>query len=222
MCHVGINSVRPSIASSSESQWRLTFRESLRPYFHCSNSRGRNVGKKLSIPSTSRTPAARFGAPSINLLAGIDTPPASSPSQQIPSPHNTWTTGHTRLGFASTPDQTNKIDRKCLFILHGQGKDPKIVKVSWTWVSHYAYSVVTAAIHKAQTQLWKISNGKRGKYSLMVNWCFKKKGNNNKDKISTEHPIHRTFTRHGAYIKTIKIKFVDQYQEGVFWPVFEN
>ena len=47
------------------------------------------------------------------------------------------------------------------------------------------------------------------------------KGNNNKDQIDTEHSIHRTFTRHVAYIKTIRIKFVNQYQEGIFWPVFE-
>jgi len=29
--------------------------------------------------------------------------------------------------------------------------------------SLYAYSAVTAVIHKTQTQLWKISNGKREK-----------------------------------------------------------
>ena len=46
---------------------------------------------------------------------------------------------------------------------------------------------------------------------------LQEKGNNNKeDQIDTEHPIHRTFTRHVAYIKTIRIKFVKQYQEGIF------
>jgi len=28
---------------------------------------------------------------------------------------------------------------------------------------------------------------------------LQEKGNNNKDQIDTEHPIHRTFTRHVAY-----------------------
>jgi len=44
---------------------------------------------------------------------------------------------------------------------------------------------------------------------------FQEKGNNNKDEIDTEDPIHRTFTRHVAYIKTITIKFGNQYQAGV-------
>ena len=43
-----------------------------------------------------------------------------------------------------------------------------------------------------------------------------KGNNNNKDQIDTEHAIHRTFTRHVTYIKTIRIKFVNQYQEGFF------
>jgi len=51
---------------------------------------------------------------------------------------------------------------------------------------------------------------------------LQEKGNNNKDQIGTEHPIHRPFTRHVAYIKTIRIKFVNQYQEGIFLPAFEN
>ena len=42
------------------------------------------------------------------------------------------------------------------------------------------------------------------------------KGNNNKDQIDTEHPIYRTFTRYVAYITTIRIMFVNQYQEGIF------
>jgi len=51
---------------------------------------------------------------------------------------------------------------------------------------------------------------------------LKEKGDNNNDHIDTDHPIHRTFTRHVAYIKTIWIMFVNQYQEGIFLPVFEN
>ena len=51
---------------SSESQWGLTVTESPRPYFHGSTIRSGSDGKKLSNPSTSRTPAARHGAPSTN------------------------------------------------------------------------------------------------------------------------------------------------------------
>jgi len=40
---------------------------------------------------------------------------------------------------------TRQIDRQCLFILHGQRKDPEVIKVSRPWVSHYAYSAATAA-----------------------------------------------------------------------------
>jgi len=45
---------------------------------------------------------------------------------------------------------------------------------------------------------------------------LQEKGNNNKDHIDTEHPIHRTFTRRVAYINTVRVKFVNQYQEGIF------
>jgi len=44
---------------------------------------------------------------------------------------------------------------------------------------------------------------------------LQEKDNNNKDQIDIEHPIHRTLTRHVAYIKSIRIKF-DQCQEGIF------
>jgi len=37
---------------------------------------------------------------------------------------------------------------------------------------------------------------------------LQEKGNNKKDQIDTEHPIHRTFTRHVAYIKTIRISLL--------------
>jgi len=45
---------------------------------------------------------------------------------------------------------------------------------------------------------------------------IQEKGNNNKDQTDTKHPIHRTFTRHVTYIKTMRFKFVNQYQEGIF------
>ena len=50
------------------------------------NRRSRNNGRKLSTPSASRTPAARRGEPSTNILAGLDAPPAYAWSRQIPSP----------------------------------------------------------------------------------------------------------------------------------------
>jgi len=68
MCHTGTDSARPSITPSSEPQWGLTLIELLRPYYLGYNRRSRSDGKKLSIPSTSRTLAARRGAPSTNLL----------------------------------------------------------------------------------------------------------------------------------------------------------
>ena len=83
----------PSIALLSEPQWGLPLTEPLRPYSLDYNRRSRSDGRKLSTPSTSRTPAARRGEPSTNLLAGLDAPPACAPSRQIPSPCNWWRTG---------------------------------------------------------------------------------------------------------------------------------
>jgi len=67
MCHVGTKSARPFVAPSSEPQLGLSLTEPPRPYFHGSTIRSRRDGKKLSIPSISRTPAERRGAPSPNL-----------------------------------------------------------------------------------------------------------------------------------------------------------
>jgi len=66
MCYVRTNRARPFIAPSSEPQWGLTLTEPLRVYFNSSTIRSRSGGKKLSIPSTSRNPAARRGALSTN------------------------------------------------------------------------------------------------------------------------------------------------------------
>ena len=52
------------------------------------NRRSRSDERKLSTPSTSRTPAARRGEPSTNLLAGLDAPPVCAPRRQIPWPRN--------------------------------------------------------------------------------------------------------------------------------------
>jgi len=68
-CHNGTKTARPSIAPSSEPQWGLTRIEPLRPYYLSSGRRSRSDGRKLFIPSTSRTLAARRGEPSTNLLA---------------------------------------------------------------------------------------------------------------------------------------------------------
>ena len=66
ICHVGTKSARPFIAPSSKPKWGLTLIEPPHPYFHGSTIRSRSDGKKLSIPSTPPTPAARPGAPSTN------------------------------------------------------------------------------------------------------------------------------------------------------------
>jgi len=87
MCHAGTKSARPSIAPLSEPQWGLPLTEPPRHYSLNYNT-SRSDGRKLSTPSTSRTPAARCGEQSTNLLAGLDAPPACAPSRQIPSPRN--------------------------------------------------------------------------------------------------------------------------------------
>jgi len=58
-------------------------------------------GKKLAIPSTSCTAAARCGAPSKNLLAGLQAPLVCAPFQHISLLHSSCRTGHTRRGTAS-------------------------------------------------------------------------------------------------------------------------
>ena len=83
MCHAGTKSVRPFIAPSSEPHCVLTLIELFYPFFHSSNRGSRIDGTKLSIPSTSRTPAARCGPPSINLLAGLDAPLAYAPLPHV-------------------------------------------------------------------------------------------------------------------------------------------
>ena len=103
LCYAGTKSARPSIAPSLEPQWGLTLIELLRPYYLGSGRRSRSDGRKLSIPSTSRTIVARRGEPSTNLLAGLDASFASAPSRQTPSPRNLWRTGYTGPGIASPP-----------------------------------------------------------------------------------------------------------------------
>ena len=74
MCHAGTKSVRPSITSLSEPQWRLRLTQPPCPYSLDYNRRSRSDGRKLSTPSTPRSPTARRGEPSTNLLAGLDAP----------------------------------------------------------------------------------------------------------------------------------------------------
>jgi len=97
MCHVGTKSARPSIAPSSKPQWGLTPTEPLCRYSLDCNRRSRSDGRKLSTPSTSRTPVARHGEQSTNLFARLDAPLACAPSQQTPSPRNSW-----RMEWAAT------------------------------------------------------------------------------------------------------------------------
>jgi len=87
MCHGGTKSARSSIAPSSEPQWGLTLIEPFRPYYLDYN-RSRSDGRKLSIPSTSRTLSTRRSEQSTNLLAGLGVPFASAPSWQTQSPRN--------------------------------------------------------------------------------------------------------------------------------------
>ena len=103
MCHAGTKSARPSIDPSSEPRWWLTLIEPLSPYHLGSGRRCWSDGRKLSIPSTSRTVAAGRGEPSTNLLPGVDVLFTSAPSLQTPSPRNSWTTGHTVPGTESPP-----------------------------------------------------------------------------------------------------------------------
>ena len=104
MCHVETKNARPSIAPSFEPQWGLTLIQ-LRPYFFGCNRKNRRDGRKLSIPSTSRTLAARRGEPPTSSLAGLrpDAPLACAPSRKTPSPRNLRRTGHIGLGAASPP-----------------------------------------------------------------------------------------------------------------------
>ena len=64
----------------------LPLTELPRPY-SLDYNRSRSDGRKLSTPSTSRTPAARRGESSTNLLEGLDAP-ACAPYWQIPLPRN--------------------------------------------------------------------------------------------------------------------------------------
>jgi len=65
---LGQKSVRPSIAPLSEPHWGLPLTDLPRPYSLDYNRRSRSDGRKPSTPSTSRTPAARQGEQSTNLL----------------------------------------------------------------------------------------------------------------------------------------------------------
>ena len=101
--HVGTKSINPFITPSSEPQWGFTMIERFVPNFPDRTEEAGSDGRNLSIPSISRTPAARRGAPSINLLASKDACLASTPSRQTPSPRNSWRTGQTKLGAEHPP-----------------------------------------------------------------------------------------------------------------------
>jgi len=81
MCHAGTKSARPSIAPLSAPQWGLTLTEPPRPYSLDYNRRNRTDGRKLSTPSSSRTPSAKHGEQSTNSLAGLDAPLPCAPSR---------------------------------------------------------------------------------------------------------------------------------------------
>ena len=108
MFYAGTKSARPSIAPSSEPQWGLTLIEPLRPYYLGYNRKSSSDGRKLLIPPTSRTQAARRGEPSTNLLTSLDTPLTCAPSRQTLSLRNSWRTGHTGPGAASPPGSSTR------------------------------------------------------------------------------------------------------------------
>jgi len=118
MYHAGAKSARHSIASSPDPQWGLTLIKLLRPYYLGSDRRSRSDGRKLSIPLTSRTLAARHGDLSTNLLGALDAPFASVTSRKIPLPHNSWITGHTGLGIANVPGSSTRSCPTCARFQH--------------------------------------------------------------------------------------------------------
>jgi len=63
-------------------------REPLRLYYLGYNRKSRSDGRKLLIPSNSRTLATRRGELSTYLLAGLAVPLACAPSRQTSSPRN--------------------------------------------------------------------------------------------------------------------------------------
>ena len=75
-------SSRPYISPSTWPQWGLNLIEPRRSYYLGSGGRRRSDGRKLLIPSTSRTLAARRGEPSRNLLARLDAPLAKANASQ--------------------------------------------------------------------------------------------------------------------------------------------
>ena len=157
LCAMLRQSARPSIAPPSEPQWGLTVTEPPCPYYLDFNRRSRSDGRKLSIPSTSPTPAAMRREPSTNLLAGLDAPLACAPSRQTPSPRNSWRTGHTGLEAASSPGSStnscptygrflylrvtvslNPLDRRCL-LLHSDAWSQESLR-DWIPSSRSSYS----------------------------------------------------------------------------------
>ena len=80
VCHAGSTNARPFVVSSFEPRRGLTPLEPLCPYFLGLNRRSRSDGKNMQIPSNSRTPVARRGAPSTTSLEGLGAPLACAPS----------------------------------------------------------------------------------------------------------------------------------------------
>ena len=75
--------------------------------------KNRSDGRKLSIPLTSCTLAARRGAPSTNLLADLDTPLSCASSRQTPSPRNLWRTRQIGPGLESLPGLSTRSCPTC-------------------------------------------------------------------------------------------------------------
>ena len=107
MCHAGTKSATLSIAPTSEPQWGLRATSSL--LFRLEQKkRNKSDGRKLSMPSTSRTPAARRGGLSMHSLAGPDAPLACVQSRRTPAPGNSWRTEHIWPGSGSLPGSSTR------------------------------------------------------------------------------------------------------------------
>ena len=83
--------------------------------------------KTVNFIDLLHTPATRFGAPSTNLLAGMDAPTICAPFHQTPLPCNSWRIGHRRWEPMSPPCLSTRYltyGRKALTPEGGSISDP--------------------------------------------------------------------------------------------------
>jgi len=100
MCHVGTKSARPLSLLHPSPSGTDSNRAPSSLLFRLEQKQER--WRKLLIPLTSRTLAARRGAPSTNSLAGLDAHLHCAPSRQTTSPRNSQERGTQGRGRDST------------------------------------------------------------------------------------------------------------------------